>query len=92
MSMLDDAAITQRLAALPEWKRDGAWIRRTWTFPSFTDGIAFANRVAEAAEKADHHPDILIEYKKVTLSLTSHDSGGLTDRDFRLAARLDALA
>ncbi|MDX6454868.1 MAG: 4a-hydroxytetrahydrobiopterin dehydratase [Gaiellaceae bacterium] len=60
--------------------------------PSFSGAIAFVNRVAELAEKEDHHPDIAVSYKKVTLRWTSHSEGGITDRDYALAERSDALA
>ena len=66
-------------------------IERTVTFASFPAAIAFVNRVAEAAEKANHHPDIDIRWNKVRLALSSHDAGGLTDRDFRLAGVIDSL-
>jgi 4a-hydroxytetrahydrobiopterin dehydratase len=60
--------------------------------PSFSEAIAFVNRVAELAEKEDHHPDIAVSYKKVTLRWTSHSEGGITDRDYALAERSDGLA
>jgi 4a-hydroxytetrahydrobiopterin dehydratase len=81
--------IRRRLAALSEWQLDGARLRKQYRFESFGDAMAFANRVAALAEAADHHPDILIEYHTVTLTLTSHDAGGLTGRDFSLAAQID---
>ena len=90
MTLIPDAEIDQRLQALPGWARDGKAIRRTYSFGSFQDAIAFVNRVAELAEKQDHHPDILVEYRKVTLTLSSHDVGGLTGRDLRLAQAIDA--
>ena len=90
MARLDESDIEQRLRQLPGWERHGDEIRRTYSFPDFNGSMAFVNRVAELAEDADHHPDILVTYAKVTLTLTSHDAGGLTDRDFRLAARIDA--
>jgi 4a-hydroxytetrahydrobiopterin dehydratase len=90
MSRLDERQIAERLAALTGWQRVGDAIRRTWRFADFKQAMAFVNRVAEAAEAADHHPDILIEYSRVTLTLSTHDAGGLTTRDFDLAARLAA--
>jgi len=89
MARLDESDIEQRLRQLPGWERHGDEIRRTYSFPDFKGSMAFVNRVAELAEAADHHPDILVTYSKVTLTLTSHDAGGLTERDFRLAARID---
>ena len=65
-------------------------IRKEYRHADFTAAMAFVNRVAGLAEAADHHPDILINYDRVTLTLTSHDAGGLTERDFRLAAGIDA--
>ena len=87
--LLPEEQIAGRLKQVPGWERSGAQIRRTYSFGSFKEAMAFANRVAEAAEAADHHPDILVQYRKVTLTLTSHDAGGLTERDFRLAQRID---
>lgn len=85
MSLLPDGEVDARLRALPGWTREGRRIRRTFTFDGFKEAITFVNRVAELAERQDHHPDILVEYRKVTLTLTSHDAGGLTARDLRLA-------
>lgn len=89
-SPLSEPEIRQRLSTLPGWERDRATIRRTYRFEAYLAGVGFATRVAELAEAADHHPDILIGYRQVTLTLTSHDAGGLTARDFDLAARIDA--
>jgi len=89
MALLSDDQVRERLAQLSGWTRDGAQIRKVYPFGSFSEGMAFANRVAEAAEALDHHPDMLIQYRQVTLTLTSHDAGGLTERDFRLARRID---
>jgi 4a-hydroxytetrahydrobiopterin dehydratase len=87
---LSESDIAGRLPRVPGWKRDGDWLRREYKFETFPAAIAFVNRVAEAAEALDHHPDITIEYTKVTLRVTTHDAGGLTARDFDLAARIDA--
>ena len=70
---------------------DGA-LERTFELPSFSEAIAFVNRVAELAEQEGHHPDIAVSYKKVTLRWTSHSEGGITDRDYALAERSDGLA
>ena len=88
MDTLSDAEITQRLASLPGWERDGSRIRRTFSFDDFKGSMAFVNRVAELAEAADHHPDVDIRYSKVTLTLSTHDAGGLTERDFDLAGKV----
>jgi 4a-hydroxytetrahydrobiopterin dehydratase len=79
------------LAAHPGWKHEGGMIRRTYEAPTFLAGIAFVNKVAHAAEAADHHPDIDIRWRKVTLALVTHDAGGLTWRDTKLAEAADAL-
>jgi 4a-hydroxytetrahydrobiopterin dehydratase len=90
MALLSDDDVRARLATIPGWERQRDEIRKTYAFDSFKAAMAFANRVAEIADAADHHPDILVQYRKVTLTLTSHDAGGLTERDFRLAAKIDA--
>ena len=88
---LDDTAIEARLSALPDWARSGDELQRTFACGDFLKAMAFVNAVAEAAETACHHPDILVRYSKVTLSLSTHDAGGLTDKDFDLAAVCDGL-
>lgn len=88
---LSDAAITERLMALSSWTREGEAIRREFTFESFSDAVAFANRVALEAERADHHPDILIRFRRVTLVYATHSESGLTQKDFdgaRMAERV----
>ena len=87
---MDEAAITVGLARLPGWTRAGQAIERTYHFADFRAALAFVNRVGELAERQNHHPDIAIHYREVTLTLWSHDAGGVTDRDFRLAAAIDA--
>jgi 4a-hydroxytetrahydrobiopterin dehydratase len=77
------------MASWPEI--DGA-LERTFELGSFAEAIAFVNRIAELAEREDHHPDIAVAYKKVTLRWTTHSAGGITDRDRELAARSDELA
>jgi 4a-hydroxytetrahydrobiopterin dehydratase len=67
---------------LPGWELDGETLRRRFTFQGFTDALAFVVRLGFDAEAADHHPDILIQYKRVTLTFTTHSAGGLTLRDF----------
>jgi 4a-hydroxytetrahydrobiopterin dehydratase len=88
---LDEREIEVQLAACPGWTREGDAIRRVYERPSFADAIAFVNRVAILAEAADHHPDILVEYRRVTLTLSTHDAGGLTHKDLELARRIDAV-
>jgi len=89
MRKLSDDEIEGRLASVPGWKRDGDWLQRAYEFETFPAAVAFANRVAEAAEALDHHPDITIQYTKVTLRVSTHDAGGLTASDFALASRID---
>jgi 4a-hydroxytetrahydrobiopterin dehydratase len=91
MPLLTSDQITERLTGLPLWQLTGANIERTVTFADFLAAIAFVNRIAEAAEKANHHPDIDIRWNKVRLALSSHDAGGLTERDFKLAGVIDSL-
>ncbi len=94
MAPLTDAEIEQRLAKTGEWRRGGdSSIVRELTFADFAGAIAFINGVAEIAEAANHHPDILLHgWNKVRLTLSTHSQGGLTDADFQLAARVDQLA
>ena len=87
---LSEDEITGRLPSVPGWQREGEWLRRVYKFATFPAAIAFVNRVAEAAEALDHHPDITVEYTKVTLRITTHDAGGLTAGDFELATRIGA--
>lgn len=89
--LLSEADIRDRLREVPLWKRDGKAISRTWTFDGFPPALDFINRVGGLAEAANHHPDIHNSWATVRLSLTTHDLGGLTDRDFDLAKKIDAL-
>ncbi len=87
---LTDTEIATHLAGLPGWQRRGDEIWRQYTFPSFSAAMTFVDRVASLAESMDHHPDFLVQFKKVTLTLSTHSAGGLTDLDFRLAKKIDA--
>jgi 4a-hydroxytetrahydrobiopterin dehydratase len=91
MAKSTDAQIKSALATVPDWKKRGAVITRTYQFKDFPAAIKFVNAVAKLAEKAWHHPDIDIRWNKVTLTLTTHDQGGLTEKDFALAARFDRI-
>lgn len=91
MTKLRSNEVRSALAQVPLWKRFGAIIRRTFELPDFSAAMKFVNAVARLAEKAGHHPDIDIRWNRVTLALTTHDAGGLTAKDFELAARLDRL-
>lgn len=92
MRKLTAVQIQRALATVPDWKKRGAVIRRTFAFEDFVAAMKFTNAVARAAERAGHHPDIDIRWNRVTLALTTHDAGGLTGQDFDLAARCDGLA
>jgi len=92
MTVLTDQEVEGRLSG-GEWRRDGRAIVREWTFADFAGAIAFVDRVAEVAEAANHHPDIMVHgWNKVRLELSTHSRGGLTEADFELAARIDLLA
>lgn len=88
----DAAQIAIALASLPNWKQNGDVIFRTFQFRDFPAAIKFVNAAAEVAEHEWHHPDIDIRWNKVTLALTTHDAGGLTEKDFALAKKFDALS
>lgn len=92
MTTLSDADVTAGLAGLPGWDRVGDEIVKIYELPSFRDVVAFVGRIAAAAEAADHHPDLDIRYRKLRVALTSHDAGGLTDRDLALAGEIDRQA
>jgi 4a-hydroxytetrahydrobiopterin dehydratase len=84
--------VDARLPALPGWRIEEGELVRTFSFEDFSAALAFVNRVGEQAERAGHHPDIDIRYNRVRLSLVTHDAGGLTAKDFDLAAAADRLA
>jgi 4a-hydroxytetrahydrobiopterin dehydratase len=77
---------------MSDWSRTDKALTRTFTFPSFPESIAFVNRLAQYAEGVDHHPDMLISYKKVTVTWTTHDAGGVTGKDEAGAKAADGLA
>ncbi len=89
---LSDAEIRGALNSLPGWKHNGKQIERMFEFPDFVAAMKFVNRIADAAEAAQHHPDITINYNKVKLALISHDSGGVTQRDVKMAGRINQVA
>ena len=90
MTKLAETEIVRCLAEVPQWSRSGEEITREFDLGGFGPAIAFVNRVAAFAEDEDHHPDILIQYSRVRLTLSTHDAGGLTEQDFALARRIDA--
>jgi 4a-hydroxytetrahydrobiopterin dehydratase len=92
VAVLTDSEIQKALGSLPGWKRNGTAIQRIFEFPDFKAAMQFVNRIADAAEQANHHPDIDIRYNKVTMALVSHDSGGVTQRDVRMAEKINQIA
>jgi 4a-hydroxytetrahydrobiopterin dehydratase len=92
MAKIEQDEARKLVQNLPGWQLDGETLRRQFTFPGFADAIAFAVRLGFEAEAADHHPDILIQYKRVTIGYTTHSAGGLTGRDFDGARVASGLA
>lgn len=92
MAKLTSVQIKAALPKVPKWKRQRATITRTFQFQDFVVAMKFVNRVARVAEAAAHHPDIDIRWNKVTLTLATHSEGGLTQKDFALAKKIDRLA
>ncbi|HEY9725181.1 MAG TPA: 4a-hydroxytetrahydrobiopterin dehydratase [Chroococcales cyanobacterium] len=92
MTRLSEQEVTHQIQSLPDWMLEGKEIRRTFQFKNFVEAIDFVNRLVEPAEMAGHHPDLAISYNKVTVSLTTHDAGGLTQKDFDLAKTISQLA
>lgn len=80
------------LDIVPDWNEVNGEIQRTYQFNDFVQAMRFVDRVAAEAESREHHPDILIRYNKVTLSVSTHDAGGITEKDFDLAKAIDAFA
>ena len=89
---LSDIAIQRELGRLPGWSRRGDTLVKSFQFPTFLRGIEFVNRVARAADAADHHPDLDIRYTKVTCSLSTHSAGGITQKDLDLAGEIERVA
>jgi 4a-hydroxytetrahydrobiopterin dehydratase len=85
MSAMTTKQMSLHLKTMPNWSKRGQTIHRTFEFKGFLKAIEFVNRVARKAQKSSHHPDIDIRYNKVTLKLTTHDEGGITEKDFVLA-------
>lgn len=88
---LDSAALEGHLADVPGWQRDGDTIHRTYGHADFRVAMAFVGFVAEVAENLGHHPDIDVRYNRVRLAVTTHDAGGLTEKDFALARAVDGV-
>ncbi|MCH2146119.1 MAG: 4a-hydroxytetrahydrobiopterin dehydratase [Phycisphaerales bacterium] len=92
IAKLTQEQIEEALEQLPEWTLNGESIQRTFGFDDFNESMAFVTRVAARAEEVQHHPDILVRYNKVTLTLSTHDAGGLSERDLNFAADCDGYA
>ncbi len=91
MATLTRAEAEQRLKALDGWTLEGNAIKKQYVLKDFPDAVAFVNRLVPGAEAADHHPDILINYKRVTLTYSTHSEGGLTEKDFAGAKMADSV-
>ncbi len=89
---LSDLEIQRALGSLPGWARRSDQLVKTFTFKAFSDGIEFVQRVARAADAMDHHPDIDIRYTKITCLLSTHDAGGISEKDLTLASTIETLA
>lgn len=89
---LSEEVIAKNLQTVNGWEREGEVIKKTFSFRNFMDALAFCNKVGEVAEEEEHHPDIhLYNYKMVTLTFTTHSTHGLTNNDFVMAAKVDAI-
>jgi 4a-hydroxytetrahydrobiopterin dehydratase len=88
---LSPEEVERRMESLPEWTESGDALQRTLNFRDFKEAMAFVDRVAALAERLKHHPDILIRYNKVTLTLSTHDAGGITAKDFSLGKEIEAV-
>lgn len=82
MTLMNDDAIARELATLPGWTREGNAIRKQFTFAGFPEAVEFVRRLVAECERVDHHPDVTINYRRVTLSYSTHSEGGLTTKDF----------
>ena len=88
---LTDDQVRAELATLADWTREGNAVTKTFAFKKFADGISFVQRIAAAADAADHHPDIDIRYTKIRIALSTHDAGGITAADMKLAREIERL-
>ncbi len=87
--LLSEQDIMQNLSSLDGWEQSGIEIEKQFKFKNFIHSIGFVNKVAILAEKADHHPDILVQYSKVKITLSTHSEGGITEKDFSLANQIE---
>lgn len=91
MALLSDADIQERLKGLDGWERKGNEIAKLYKLKNYIESVGFVNKTALLAERADHHPDIILQYNKVTITLSTHSEGGLTEKDFNLAAEIEGV-
>lgn len=91
MTKMTDSEIAEALKGTPEWSELNGAIQRTFQFKDFVEAMRFVTQVADAAERDQHHPDILIRWNKVTLTLSTHDASGITQKDFDLAKKADGM-
>ncbi len=91
MAALTEDEIRKTLMSMPGWSFSGNAIQKKFTFQSFMPAIAFVNKIAEAAERANHHPDITINYSQVSINLSTHSEGGVTQKDSQLANTIDKI-
>lgn len=92
MAVLDDAQIEEKLAGLSGWRRSGEAIEKEFKREDFVGSVRFVDSLVKPAEAMNHHPDLAISWDTVTVTLSTHSEGGLTESDFELAAKIDALA
>lgn len=92
MKKLSDTEITEALNTLPGWRREGDALVKTFERPSFADAVALVSTVAKHADAVDHHPDMLVQYRKLTFTLSTHDANGISARDVELAREIERLA
>jgi 4a-hydroxytetrahydrobiopterin dehydratase len=88
MAALSASEITEKLATIPTWRLENGALTQNFVFTDFREAMSFVNSLAAVAERAGHHPDIDIRYNKVNLALSSHDAGGITEKDFALATEI----
>ena len=91
MALLTDADIEERLKGLNGWEHKSGEIAKLYKLKNYIESVGFVNKAALLAERADHHPDILLQYNKVTITLSTHSEGGITDKDINLAAEIEGV-
>lgn len=91
MTLLSDEDIQDKLGGLEGWERVDEKITKTYKLKNYIESVGFVNKIALLAERADHHPDILLQYNKVTVTLTTHSDGGITEKDFSLAREIEGV-